>query len=73
MDKCQTLKINYFAVNYVPFVGGQPRKTSDRLVKGVSAVTQLSLKEPAGQRGFRHCGTRGYSCPGLNSVQITEG
>ena len=48
VDNCQTLNVNCFAVNHVPFVARQPQKKGIRpivkqieYVKGVSCIDQL--------------------------------
>ena len=36
-------------------------------------LTQLSLEKPAVQKGSRQCGPSGYSGPGPNSGQLSQG
>ena len=46
----------------------EKHQTPVQLVQGVSiSISQLSIKEPVGQRGSRQCGPSGYTSPGPNS------
>ena len=55
-------------------LGYTKHQTPDRLVQGVVLpLVQLSLEEPDGQRGSRQCGPSGYSGPGFNSGQVSQG